>query len=254
MSRSAKKSVYGVFYLVLLFLIAWGVFRAFVPAPNCRDGVLNQKETDVDCGGPCVPCAVAQPDPLRVERVWVFSTESGKVVLLAKVANPNAAYAAASFSYAFAVRDNDGVMLETTSWETESLHDTEVGYLFTAATGVSAARAMTAELILENITWKPTSEVPRPRLSTSQITTEVEGNEVVVRGMVGNESPFAARKVKVVARLFDRLGDPLFAAQTVVDEVPGGGMQAFAPIKFPSDAFLTRSVEPSLTEVFVSGL
>ncbi len=30
---------------------------AELPAePNCTDGLLNQDESDVDCGGPCVPC------------------------------------------------------------------------------------------------------------------------------------------------------------------------------------------------------
>jgi hypothetical protein len=31
-----------------------------VAAGTCSDGILNQGETDVDCGGPCPPCAAGQ--------------------------------------------------------------------------------------------------------------------------------------------------------------------------------------------------
>ncbi len=34
------------------------VYQLTNPQPNCYDGILNQNETDVDCGGVCPPCEV----------------------------------------------------------------------------------------------------------------------------------------------------------------------------------------------------
>ena len=31
------------------------------PCPSCTDGILNQNETEIDCGGPCLPCLPPPP-------------------------------------------------------------------------------------------------------------------------------------------------------------------------------------------------
>jgi hypothetical protein len=254
MSRSAKKNIYGIFFLAIFFLIAWGVFRAFVPAPSCTDGVLNQGEEGVDCGGPCAPCAVAGPEALRGRAVQVFGAESGRAVLLARVVNPNADFAADPFSYSFVVHGKEGRVVETTTRKTEVIHASEQEYLFESEVSTPEPSIGDVELTLSGTMWRRASEVPRPQLSASQVVTDAGENGVRVRGVVENGSPFAARTVRVVALLFDQWGVPLFAAQTVVDSVAGGSTQAFPPILFPSDVSLVRAVSPGRTEVFVSGL
>lgn len=46
--------------LTLLFIISWGCNQVDTavsdPVPDCYDGILNQGEFDIDCGGPCPPC------------------------------------------------------------------------------------------------------------------------------------------------------------------------------------------------------
>lgn len=251
MFRSTKQAVYGVCYLALLALILWGGFRAFVPGPGCSDGILNGDEVGVDCGGPCSPCA-AQPEALRPGEVQVFSTEGGRTVFLAQVINPNAAYAAASFSYSFAMTDGAGRTLGSTPRKTDRIHASERRYLFESEVPVPFPSAGRVALALSGVEWRQASELPRAELSASRIATDVSADGIRVRGEVENRSPFGARGVKIVALLFDRFGGPLFAAQTVLDEVAGGETQTFPPIKFPSDEPLTRSVDPAATEVFVS--
>src|SRR5262249_14623933 len=34
--------------------------RDSTPAPTCSDGMMNQGESDVDCGGPCTKCTVGK--------------------------------------------------------------------------------------------------------------------------------------------------------------------------------------------------
>lgn len=253
MSRSTKQAIYGVCYLALLALVLWGGFRAFVPGPSCSDGVLNQNEERVDCGGPCSPCA-AQAEALRPGEVQVFSTEGGRTVFLVQVINPNAAYAAASFSYSFAMMDGAGRTLWSTPSKIDRIHASERRYLFEPEVPVSFSSAGRVALVLSGVEWRQASELPRAELSALRIATDVGADGIRVRGEVENRSPFGVRGVKIVALLLDRFGGPLFAAQTALDEVAGGETQTFPPIKFPPDASLARSVDPAATEVFVSGL
>lgn len=40
------------------------------PAPTCKDGIKNQGEERIDCGGPCNPCAITMPPTTPVDRVY----------------------------------------------------------------------------------------------------------------------------------------------------------------------------------------
>ncbi|MFH1161799.1 MAG: hypothetical protein V1696_00780 [Candidatus Jorgensenbacteria bacterium] len=254
MSRSAKQFAYGAFYLVLFLLILWGVFRALVPGPSCSDGILNGDEAGVDCGGPCAPCAKAQTEVLRPGTVQAFSTQDGRTVFLAQVINPNAAYAAESFSYSFSISDSSGRHLGDTPSKTGRIHASERRYLFEPEVPAQFSSADRAELTLSQVVWRKASELPRIDIAASGVATDVGSDGVRVLGAVKNQGPLTARGVKIVALLHDRVGVPLFAAQTVLDEIAGGETQAFPPIKFPSDESLARSVDPAATEIFVSGL
>ena len=46
-------------YIVFSFLVADLIFNVdgcSSRAPTCTDGIKNQRELDVDCGGPCHGC------------------------------------------------------------------------------------------------------------------------------------------------------------------------------------------------------
>ncbi|MGZ3900391.1 MAG: hypothetical protein ACXVNM_09240 [Bacteroidia bacterium] len=54
-----KLKVINVLFVVIILTIVSCRRPAFDKNKygNCSDGITNQNETDVDCGGPCVPCA-----------------------------------------------------------------------------------------------------------------------------------------------------------------------------------------------------
>lgn len=41
------------------FTLAWTVVAGTCPAPTCSDGIMNQGETGIDCGGPCPACPLS---------------------------------------------------------------------------------------------------------------------------------------------------------------------------------------------------
>ncbi len=111
-----------------------------------------------------------------------------------------------------------------------------------------------ADIVFYGTTWRPAAEVSRATLSVSNIALSDGAGGVEVRGTVKNESPFAASKVLIIAVLFDRSGNTLFASQTAVDAVAGNSEREFPAIKFPPGEPWEGSVEASSTEVYVSSL
>jgi len=51
--------------------IAWSYSTS--PQPSCHDGIMNQDETGIDCGGVCVAC----PTPVNYLRTFYVSSSSG---------------------------------------------------------------------------------------------------------------------------------------------------------------------------------
>ncbi|SHI91247.1 di-heme oxidoredictase family protein [Aquimarina spongiae] len=60
------------------------------PQPSCNDGIQNQGETDVDCGGPCAPCDAPNPNP-NPGGETVIQAESGSLLGSAQYYNDGAA-------------------------------------------------------------------------------------------------------------------------------------------------------------------
>jgi len=48
--------------------------------PTCSDGIQNQGEEGVDCGGPCPPCKIEQPD--IVGNVLKYTGKGGLLIFL----------------------------------------------------------------------------------------------------------------------------------------------------------------------------
>lgn len=254
MSRSAKKFFYGVFFVLLFLLIAWGVFRAAVPAPSCSDGILNQNEENIDCGGYCISCATARTEPLRAGSVQVFGTERGRTVLLGSVTNPNSAYAADEVSYAFVIKGRNGRADEVTPRKTARVRGAERIFLFESEITMQFSDIKSADIVFYGTMWRSAAEVLPTALSVSNVALAGDTGGVSVRGTVKNESPFAVNNVRIIAVLFDRSGNALFASQTAMDMVAGNSEQEFPAVRFPSGESWQGSIEASATEVYVGSL
>lgn len=89
-----------------------------VPDPSCFDGVRNQEERGVDCGGPCARACVETfvPDPIVIrEAAFVPGGEDGEYDVLAKLYNPNDEFGAPVLPYVFRLKDASGAVLAEAS-------------------------------------------------------------------------------------------------------------------------------------------
>ncbi len=108
MDYRIRKQITIVAIAVLFFVIA-GAWLYFVlkSEPTCFDGIKNQDEEEIDCGGKvCPSCEIKTTN--QPEVFWVKAISSGGDFydLVAKIRNPNPNFGAAEMKYYFEIKDN----------------------------------------------------------------------------------------------------------------------------------------------------
>lgn len=102
--------------MILLVVAAVVVSAVFLivyrltPPPTCFDNRKNQGEEDVDCGGPCAPCALKRQEPLAVFWARIIPVGERQYDFAAEIKNPNLALGG-TFLYTFKIFDNTGFLL-----------------------------------------------------------------------------------------------------------------------------------------------
>src|SRR3989344_5467145 len=131
--RMPKKLLYGLLYLVIAAAAAFPfVYPMIFPAPTCTDGIQNQNETEVDCGGPCADCELKD---LRLKSGGVEILGVGeRSSLLVKVENPSKNFGALNVPYQFQITGLLGESVETIEGELNILENEEK---YVAAVGLN---------------------------------------------------------------------------------------------------------------------
>jgi len=109
-----RKTTYVVSMLfIFVIILAIILFSAFNKAPSCSDGVQNQGEFGIDCGGPCSKLCRAQftsPVVIWGPR-WEKVLSSGMYNFLTYIQNPNIGVGSYNATYLFKVYDKDNILL-----------------------------------------------------------------------------------------------------------------------------------------------
>jgi hypothetical protein len=113
MSWSARRKLVIFLVVIAALAIIIGVpsFFLFYHAPTCFDGIQNEGEEGVDCGGPCAK--LCQAGFAAPQELWATSSQvvSGVYNLLAYAANPNGNVSAQNVPYDFKLYDSTGILV-----------------------------------------------------------------------------------------------------------------------------------------------
>ena len=112
-SWSAKRRLSILGILITFFaVISVFVWFFFVRSPaSCSDGVKNENELGVDCGGACK--AVCKEEAVPLTTIWskVFPVRQGLVSAAALIENPNGRFSLPKLAYNFRIYDKDNVVI-----------------------------------------------------------------------------------------------------------------------------------------------
>lgn len=248
--------IVGVYFLFILVILG-SVYFIFKPKPSCQDGILNQNEERIDCGGPCFPCP---------ERLEVVSLEIGKIELaldaekkydvLGEIFNPNELVGLENFKFRFVFLDENEKIFYSSPWEENFILPKEKKTVFSLGLALEKEpKKIQMELDESSFLWKKFSQYVEPDLfiinPRFEQVSEIKKNQVI--GTLVNKSKVDFETIRIKVFVRDNSGKLLGINYQIINTVRANEQRDFV-IFFPQvDAQLVADikVEPE-TNVFSS--
>ena len=223
MSWSARRKII-VFLIVLIALgivVGLPAFFAFYKAPTCFDGVQNQGEEGIDCGGPCSKlCQVGFAPPVEL---WATSSQvvSGVYNLLAYAANPNTGVYAPNISYDFKLYDSSGILISERAGSTDIPGETNFAVFEPSVTTGNRVPYRTFFEFTSAPLWTVSPAASGLSVTASDFVTASTSSRV--DASVLNSSLNSESSVYVTAILYGTDGNAIAFSKTVIPNIAALG-------------------------------
>jgi hypothetical protein len=220
MEWATKRKIIYITGMLSLFGVIWAIvyYLNFYQAPSCFDGIQNQGEENVDCGGPCViVCGnqIAQPIIL-----WQRSFESTPSVYnaVAYVENTNSELGVEQATYRFTLYDDKNIFITERVGKT-FIAPNEKFAVFEARfpVGMRIPKKTTFEFIAFTPWKKFTGE--RPALSVYGEQVNNADTRPRVSATMENLQLTSVKEIQVTAVVYDEEDNALASSATVVDTI-----------------------------------
>ncbi len=237
--RTIKQLIVAVLYAILSIALVWGGYFLLRPARTCTDGIQNQDEVGIDCGGTCsLQCTRSvRTDNLEIRESALLYSAPNRFDALIAIHNPNDEAGASSFHYKMELRDATGTTVAVREGESFILPQ-ETKYLLEI--NVTAPGAKTVVISFSEYRWQRFAGYQeKPAITVSRKSYEVISSGVgfgKAFGVVKNESRFDFQSLRVKVILRDVAGKPIGANMTEMRTVASGEVRDFTliwPTSFP---------------------
>lgn len=230
--RPRKQITVALIFFALIVLIGWGIYSLYnVPVPNCSDGIKNQDEIDVDCGGAiCMSCEPRQ----AITVLWTkaISSGGGKYDLAAQIRNPNPNLGRAVFKYIFEFKNSEGRIIGQKNG-TAFIMPNETKYIIDNNIKIDepfSSLVLTIESGLD-IDWRAPEIYPSDNLIVKDRKIEIASQAnyfAEATGVVKNSTAYGFQKVYLDIVLFDGAKNLIGAAKTELSTLAAGEDRAFS--------------------------
>lgn len=230
-------SVYAAIFVVLVLL----VYLWIKPKATCFDGIKNQNEQGIDCGGVCsTQCENIKAEDLIVnESGLVDGGITGQVDAYGKITNPNNIFGSSEFQYEFKLKDSSGQVIASRQGA-EFILPGESKYVVENNIEIGSGIPGSVEFFVSGAKWvefKDYFEKPQLKVvnkSYNPITNGIGFSEATA--LLKNESPYDFSVIKLQVILKDDSGKPMALNSTLMNAVKAGENRDFTvswPNKFP---------------------
>lgn len=212
--------IIGVLFAVILIPVVFSIY-SWLPTASCQDNRRNQGEEGIDCGGPCTPCALKNPENLDVFWTRFVSVREGSYDAVAEVKNPNIKLGAEEFEYEFQFFDDADILVarrvgRSFMFPAETAHFVESNIM----TGRTISRVLFA---VRDVRWAFTNRVPPDvAVGDRKLTVSAEKQETTLTATLLNRSLRDLKEVAVSAFVFDRQENVLAVSKTVEKDLLAG--------------------------------
>jgi hypothetical protein len=226
-----KQALYALIVILFLIVVA-GIpvyYVFFHKVASCSDGIQNQGEDGVDCGGPCSKVCPYQAQPPIVHWQQFFKVVDGTYSVVANVENPNAGVYAENVPYVFQLFDNQGVVIAERSGTTFMLPNT-IFPIFESNLITGQRTPVRASFAFGPIPqWQKKPYQLANLVIIDQTLTEATSTGERVDATVQNQEDYQVTNAEIVAVAYDTDGNAVAASHTTIDTL---GPQAQTHIVF----------------------
>jgi len=223
MSWARKRQI---MYLSLIILVVASIAGAYwywrLPLPACNDGVKNQDEAGVDCGGICSEIRVCtnQILPLAIWWTRIMETNPYQYDVAALVENQNREYGVKKVKYVFRLYDNTNSLLGERTGETY-FNPQEKFVVYEPNLDLGKRQPATASLFFYDYgTWQKIKlDLPKMTFGAKNYTNSPLPK---LETTVTNNSLKTLRNAEFMAVLSSVDGNVMAVSQTLIDVLAVG--------------------------------
>ena len=250
MNRLAKQALYGLFYLIILAVISGLVYLYIVKErPSCEDGIVNQNEETVDCGGVCVPCAFKNLQALEFFPVNIFDNGNQTISVLVELFNKNKELGVKNLPYTINLYDKNSNKIFSLNGEIQ-IKPNARQFIVKAGLAVDPSLVERGELVLREQNWEPITKQPPLLLVDPGFQIKTEAGRLILSGRAVNPSPFLISEAEIQILLVNQLGFYISASKTILLNIVSDSTSDFQ-VNFILKPETLATVDFSKTKVVV---
>jgi len=233
--RTTKQFIIALIFFFILFGFGFLVYYLSQPAPSCSDGIQNQSEEGIDCGGPCLPCQLVYIKDIEVLWTKAMASQGDFYDLAAQIKNPNQNYGSGQVPYQFELYDFNGNLIVQYPGLTFILPN-QTKYLIQLKKQSIIGRPSQIKLSFGEIKWEKLEDYQPPQLFIQQkeyrLLTSQELGFSQVRGVLINKTNFDFNKISLDILLLDSSRQLLAVNATEIGALSAGQERDFVATWF----------------------
>jgi hypothetical protein len=226
MSWAARRRlvIVSVIALVVVVIVAAISYFSFHRAPSCVDGIQNQQEQGIDCGGPCAYlCAALEQVPV-VRFTQAIAEGPGRTDVIAYIDNSNQDAYARGVSYSLSLYGADHALGAPVIHGVTDLPPGASVPIFIPNINTANSVITTAFLTIDPaaIKWQAGTDTRViPQVGNQTLTSTSTTPRITAT--LTNPSARPLSDIKVVVTIYDASGNVINASQTIVPSIAGQG-------------------------------
>ncbi len=224
----------------VLLVIAIPAFNYFYTPPTCFDGLQNQAERGVDCGGQCARLCTSQTLQPIIHWQRLFEIVPTVYSVVAYVENPNLQAGAGQIPYSFKLYDDANVLLYERTGVT-NIPPRKTFAVFEHSISIKSRKPtrVSFEFSAPPIWNREFPEEPIIPVTEKELLDETSLPRLFAT--VGNPFVYPLGKIEVTALIYDTKGNAIAASQTFIDGIEKDGSRQVVftwPKAFVSETYV----------------
>lgn len=248
-ARTTKQILYGAFFVTFIAALTLWFYAVFlVPAPSCFDGIKNQGEEEVDCGGACLSCSVKQLDLIVKEKAVVPIDSLSRTTFFVNLENPSVDFWVKKFDYEIKVYNSLGVVIGNFKGSSYVNPGGErvIAYV---AEDFDPQDAGQFSFEITNEEWASIEEYNDSGIRVTLREAEERNGKIVISGTVRNLSSEPISFLKVGSVFKSRPGEFANVSTTVVENFEALSSRMFEIILLPGKGDIDLDRVEVFTEI-----